>query len=103
MVILNTTFMLHHGIESDAIDWIKRAYAPSAYKCGAVESPIFTRVISPAIMQADERTYALHLPFPTMEQAQKWNDGVGASLRSLMSKRWGEKALALPTYLEVIE
>ena len=103
MVIHNTTFIIHADIEDDVIQWIRNSYAASAAKLGAVGIPMLSRVISPMMMEGDENSYALHLSFPSMEMAKKWSEGVGASLRGIMNGRWGDKSLALPTYLEVIE
>lgn len=103
MVIHNTTFIIHGDVEAEVLQWIRKSYALSASRFGSVGDAVLTRVISPMMAEGDENSYALHLHFPSMEMAKKWSDGVGAGLREIMSSRWGEKSLALPTYLEVIE
>lgn len=99
MVIVNTTFCLHPEIKDEVLSWIKSSYIPSAKKCGA-ESEMLTRVL----VDAPDGTlsYALHITFPTLEQAQKWNGGVGDSLRHILAQRYGERALTFHTLLEIM-
>ncbi len=99
MVIVNTTFCLHPEIKDDVLKWIKSSYIPSADKSGAV-SDMLTRVL---VDNPDGTlSYALHITFPTLEQAQKWNGGVGDSLRRILAQRYGERALTFHTILEIM-
>lgn len=95
MIIVNTTFCLHPDTEAEILSWIKSAYIPSAVKCGAQEHTLLTKVI-----EAPDPTYALHISFPSLETAKKWNQGVGKSLRDILAKRHGERALTFHTLLE---
>lgn len=100
MVILNTTFVLHIASTEAVVDWIRRTYMESAKKCGAC-GQMLTHILSP--IEDGSECYALHLTFPELAAAEKWNEGVGKSLRKIMNDRWGEKALTFCTYMEVIE
>lgn len=102
MIIVNTTFVLHPGIESEMLDWVRHTYDNSAQHAGSTAPGMLTRVL--AQPHGDDCvTYAMHIAFPDMESARKWNEGVAESLRRLLSKRWGERALTFHTYLEVVE
>lgn len=102
MTIVNTTFVIHPGCEADILQWIRQTYDKSAVHAGAVAAGMLTRVLTDA-HGADCATYAMHNTFPDPASARKWNEGVGASLRHLLSQRWGERALTFHTYLEVVE
>ncbi len=95
MIIVNTTFCLHPDSEAEILNWIKSAYIPSAIKCGAQEQTLLSKVI-----EATDPTFALHITFPTIELAKKWNQGVGQNLRDILAKRHGERALTFYTLLE---
>ncbi len=102
MIIVNTTFVLHPGVEAELLQWIRRTYDQSAIHAGAVSPGMLTRVLTNAHSD-DCVTYAMHNTFAEAGSAKKWNEGVGESLRRLLARRWGEKALTFHTYLEVIE
>lgn len=72
----------------------------SAKKCGSC-AQMLTHILSPD--EDGNECYALHLSFPDLASAENWNEGVGRSMRKIMSDRWGEKALTFCTYMEVIE
>lgn len=102
MIIVNTTFVLHPSIEQEVLSWIKNSYDRSAQSNGSLGPGMLTRIISDAT-PADGEAYALHINFPDLAAAQRWNEGVGNSLRSILAKRHGENALTFHTYLEVME
>lgn len=96
MIIVNTTFCLHPDTEAEVLSWIDNAYLPSARKYGSTSS-MLTQVLN-----ADSPTYALHVNFPTLEEAVRWCNGVGAQLRDILAKRYGERALTFHTMLKVV-
>lgn len=102
MIIVNTTFVLHHDAADEIVAWMRDAYARSAARSGAVSPAMLTRILANAC-DDDNESYAMHITFPDMTTARKWNEGVAESLRALLSQRWGERALTFHTYLEVIE
>lgn len=102
MVIVNTTFVMHPDVSNDVLAWIKSAYLASAIYCGAFAEHTFIAKIL-ADISPDTISYAVHVGFEDKESAQKWCEGVGASLRRKLSERWGERAVAFHTYLEQVE
>ena len=102
MIIVNTTFHIHRSIEQEMLKWIRRAYAGSAIRAGANEQYLLTRILA-GDQDTEGESYALHLTFPTLEAASKWDKGVGESLARIMTERWGAKALSFRTYLEIID
>ncbi len=102
MIIVNTTFVLKEDICNDALDWIKKVYLASAVHCGAVtDQTLFVKVLVDT--SPDTSTYAIHIGFQNIANAEKWGEGPGASLRKILSDRWGEKAVCFHTYLEPIK
>ncbi len=102
MIIVNTTFVLHPDTETEILSWIRGSYDKSASHAGALSPGMLTRIL--ANNHGDDCvSYAMHISFPDLSTATKWNEGVGESLRWLLSQRWGERALTFHTYLEVIE
>lgn len=100
MIILNTTFHIATTDAPAVLDWIRKSYIPAALHAG-LSSPLLTRIIG-TVAEGCE-SYALHLHATDFATAEKWNLGVGASLRGILAKRYGERALTFFTYLEIVE
>lgn len=101
MIIVNTTFVLHGSVATEALEWVDRAYVASALHAGALpDRTLLTEILGKD--SGEETSYALHVAFDSVERASAWAEGVGASLRSRASARWGDKALAFHTYLKVL-
>lgn len=100
MIILNTTFHIARPDIEEVVTWIRNSYIPAALHAG-LSSPMLTRIIG-SVADGCE-SYALHLQAPDLALAEKWNTGVGASLRAILGKRYGERALTFFTYLEILE
>lgn len=102
MIIVNTTFVIHTDICGNVLEWIKTAYLTSALHCGAITNhTILAKVL--VDVSPDSHTYAIHIGFDDLKSAEKWGEGTGASLRRILSDRWGERAVSFHTYLEPIE
>lgn len=102
MIIVNTTFVISTNICSNVLEWIRTAYLPSALHCGAISN--HTLLAKVLVADSPESlTYAIHIGFDDIKSAEKWGEGIGASLRRILSDRWGERAVSFHTYLEPIE
>lgn len=100
MIILNTTFHIASAEIPEVLAWIRKSYIAAALHAGFT-SPMLTRIVGTVADGCE--SYALHLHAPDIAMAEKWNSGVGASLRDLLAKRYGEKVLTFFTYLEIVE
>lgn len=102
MVIINTTFVIQNLIRAEVLDWIKVIYIPSAVHCHALKSKtVITKILNST--DVDSESFAVHLWFETMEQALDWDKRFGCRLRSTLQNRWGDRAMAFHTYMEVTE
>lgn len=89
-------------MRNEVLDWIRETYVSSAVHCHALDRlTIVTRILS----RPDDHSesYAVHLWFENMEQASHWDNKLGSRLRAKLNERWGEKAIAFHTYMEVTE
>jgi len=100
MIILNTTFHIALSDAPKVVDWIRNSYIPAALHAG-LSDPLLTRIIG-SVAEGCE-SFALHLHAPDFATAEKWNLGVGSSLRAILTGRYGERALSFFTYLEIME
>lgn len=102
MTIINTTFIIDPTLRHEVLTWIKNTYIASAVHSNALEQmTVTTKILSHS--DDDTEGYAVHLWFDTMSQAADWDSRIGEKLRKKIVGRWGQKALAFHTYLEVIE
>lgn len=102
MIIINTTFVIEPSVKKDVLDWIRNTYIASAIHSQAVEKmTIITKILN----QQDDlsESFAVHLWFDTLNQAMEWDNRLGTRLRAILSERWGQKALAFHTFMEVTE
>lgn len=100
MIIVNTSFHIALADVMPVVDWIKKTYIPAALHCG-MTSPMLTRIIGTVADGCE--SYALHLCAVDMATAEKWNNGPAASLRAILARRYGDRALTFYTYLETVE
>ena len=97
MIILNTTFYVHESIDSQFHQWISQEYIPSALKAG-----LSTPTVARLLMEPQEGMsgYAVQLVSESIIPAQTWHDNEAASLRGLLSGKYGERILFFTTYME---
>lgn len=101
MIIINTTFHVHHSVEADFLQWLRSEYVVSATGDGGLVRPVLSRVM--AETDPGSTGYALQMQAESMEEASGWYDGKASVLRVRMWDRWGERVLFFTTYLEVVD
>lgn len=97
MIILNTTFYVHESIGEQFRQWIEQEYIPSALN-ESLSEPVVARLLMEP--QEGMSGYAIQFVSETIAQAQKWHDDKAATLRGLLSGKYGEKILFFTTYME---
>lgn len=102
MIIINTTFITELSVREEVLDWIRNTYVASAAHSHSLDSlTIITKILTRP--DDNSESYAVHLWFETMEIASDWDNRLGSRLREKLNERWGGKAMAFHTYMEVTE
>lgn len=100
MVLLNTTFYIHHSIQEHFIRFLKDTYLPSALGVAGISTPVLTRLLLEP--QDGMDGFALQLSADSCDIAAAWHDGESTQLRQNLINEFGEKVLFFTTYMEVI-
>lgn len=100
MILYNTTFHIESSIDESFFDWIKARFIPAAMSSGFV-NPMLMRLIDR--VEPGCTSYALHLYADNMDYIARWEHGVKNELVEEMMCKWGERALAFSTPMEVVE
>lgn len=101
MILYNTTFHIDRSIRSDFMAWVKERFIPEAVKDHALSDPMLTRILT--VVEPDAETFALHLYADDRADVDRWERTSGQALLSEMFKRWGERALAFSTPMEILD
>lgn len=100
MILYNTTFHIDSAIDSDFIAWLKKNFIAAATDHG-FERAMLTRLIDR--VEPGCTSYALHLYADGAELVDRWETDKAQLLMQEMYDKWGERALAFPTAMEVID
>lgn len=99
MIILNTTYYVHHTIDCEFRQWVRERYFSSALGNG-LSSPSLARIL---VEPRDGMSgYAVQFRADDLKQAENWHDGLGSVLRGELVERYGTKILSFTTYMEVL-
>ena len=99
MFIYNVTVNLENSIATDWVDWMKSRHIPDVMATGCFLSHRLCKVL------ADDQgeTYSVQYFFNAPEDIERYQLNHAPALQSEHRKRYGEKALAFRTLLQVIE
>ncbi len=98
MIVINTTFHVEKSIEDDFCRWVRETYVPLALSSGLLSAPCFARIMLE--VQEDCSSFAVSFKARTMDDAVRWHDGEGDTLRRSLHSRFGERALFFSTYMD---
>ncbi len=102
MIIINTTFVIEAPLCKEVLEWIRNSYVASAVHSHALEKmTVITKILNH--QEDGSESYAVHIWFNSMEDAINWDNRLGSKLRAKIAERWGQRALAFHTYMEVTE
>lgn len=100
MHILNTTFVVHHSVDSSFVDWVRDVYMPAMQASGVFSDVTVMRVM--AEIDPDTVNYAVQARTDRFPEAIKWRDEVSSALRDGIFLKTGEKVLSFSTEMEVV-
>ena len=100
MIIYSVTVSVEENITSDWLDWMKTEHIPEVMACG-----IFTKAqINRVIARGDSNnTFAIAYTCKSMKDLHKYQIKFSAELQQKHIARYGEKAVAFRTIMEVLE
>ena len=100
MIVYNVTVSVEESIKTDWLNWMKTEHIPEVMAAAA-----FTKAqISRVIVQGDSNnTFAIAYTCPSMKDLHQYQIKSAAELQQKHLARYGDKAVAFRTIMEVIE
>lgn len=99
MILYNTSFHIESSIEQEFIEWL-RTDAVEAHREFGMSEPLLARLLTSVAEGCS--SFALHVYADGNETVRRWELEGRPRLISAMNKRWGERALAFSTAMEVV-
>ena len=100
MIIYNVTVSVEESIKTDWLTWIKDIHIPEVMSTGI----FFKSQINRVIMQGDsDYTFAVSFTCETMKDLHQYQVNFATDLQQKHTARYGEKAVAFRTLMEVIQ
>lgn len=99
MIIHNITYCVDKTLAPAFLQWLREEYIPRAESAG-LEVQALARVMAAADPAAD--SYALQLLAQGLGDVKRWTQGTGAELHRHMAARWGQRAVAFATNLQLL-
>lgn len=99
MILVNTTFHVESGLESEWIDWAHGVYIATAVSAG-YRHPLLMRIFS----REDNggTTYALQIQCDGPREAADWLDRLQPGLLDEIAGRWQQRVLHFTTMMEEV-
>ena len=100
MIIYNVTVSVEESIKTDWLNWMKTKHIPEV-----MAAAVFTKAqINRVIVQGDSNhTFAIAYTCPSMKDLHQYQINFAAELQEKHLARYGDKAVAFRTIMEVIE
>ena len=100
MIIYNVTVSVEESIKTDWLNWMKTEHIPEV-----MAAAVFTKAqINRVIVQGDSNnTFAIAYTCESMKDLQQYQVNFAAELQEKHLARYGDKAVAFRTIMEVIE
>ena len=100
MIIYNVTVSVEESIKTDWLNWMKTEHIPEV-----MAAAVFTKAqINRVIVQGDSNnTFAIAYTCPSMKDLHQYQINFAAELQKKHLARYGDKAVAFRTIMEVIE
>ena len=100
MIIYNVTVSVEESIKTDWLTWIKDIHIPEVMSTGI----FFKSQINRVIIQGDsDNTFAVSFTCETMKDLHQYQVKFATDLQQKHTARYGEKAVAFRTLMEVIQ
>ncbi len=101
MLIYNTTYNIEEEVLSNFLIWLQEAYVPEIEKNGILAHPRLLRVLSH--QEENSENFSLQWEVENSALLHRWHLEQGSALSEEMIKIFGNKVVAFPTLLEVME
>ena len=100
MIIYNVTVSVEENVKNDWLNWMKTEHIPEVMACG-----VFTKAqINRVIVQTDsDNTFAIAYTCSSMKDLHQYQIKFAPALQKKHIKRFGKKAVAFRTLMEVIK
>ncbi|MBJ2183996.1 MAG: DUF4286 family protein [Muribaculaceae bacterium] len=99
MIIHNITYCVDRSLAPVFLEWVRAVCIPRAEAAG-LEVQALARVMASADPSAD--SYALQLLARGLSDVKRWTTCDEADLLADMTARWGQRAVAFTTNLQVL-
>ena len=100
MIIYSVTVSVEENITGDWLDWMKTKHIPEVIACGIFTKAQINRVIASG---DSNNTFAIAYTCPSMKDLHQYQIKFAPELQQKHVARYGDKAVAFRTIMEVIE
>lgn len=100
MIIYNVTVSVEESVKNDWLQWMKTKHIPEVMACGLFLKAQLNRVIS---KDDSDNTFAISYTCSSMKNLHEYQIKYASDLKKDHNKRFGDKAIAFRTLMEVIE
>ena len=100
MIIYNVTVSVEESAENEWLSWMKAEHIPEVMACGIFSKAQINRVI---VQANSNNTFAIAYTCSSMKDMHQYQIKFAPKLQKKHSARFGKKAVAFRTLMEVIE
>lgn len=100
MIIYNVTVRVDHDIKEDWLKWMRETHIPDVMKTGRFVDQKLFRIIGD---ETEGVSYAIQYSCADMKTLHQYTIHDAPALQADHIKRYGEKAVAFRTLLEVLD
>ena len=100
MTIYNVTVSVEESIKTDWLKWMQEVHIPEVMAAGIFTKAQINRVIA---QEDSDNTYAIAYTCSTMKDLHQYQIKFSPELQQKHVARYGDKAVAFRTIMEVIE
>lgn len=101
MFIYNITYLVSHEIHDEWLIWMKSQHCPEMLSTGHFSEYKILRLLDTD--ESEGLTYAFQFYFSEMGQHDEYISKYAPALRLRAKERWGEKAVAFRTLMEIVQ
>ncbi len=100
MIIYNVTVTVEEDIKEDWLHWMRNKHIPEMMSCGIFIKSQIKKVIT---QRDSENTFAIAYTCSSMKDLHQYQINFSDNLQKEHIARYGDKAVAFRTVMEVIE
>lgn len=100
MFVYNVTVNVEASVSADWINWMKSKHIPDVLATGCFVSNRICKLLN---VEDEGSTYSVQYTFHTMEDLQRYQQHFAPALQKEHTARYGQKALAFRTLMEIVD